>query len=59
MMKKWILSAGAALALVPATAQTVLTGGGELNPDLKTSVEALKNGKTCASGCACTGALRR
>ena len=42
MMKKWILSAGAALALVPATAQTVLTGGGELNPDLKTSVEALK-----------------
>lgn len=42
-MKRWIVSAGAALAsLLPAAAQTVLTGGGELNPDLKTSAEALK-----------------
>lgn len=43
-MKKTLLSfAVAALGLLPgAMAQTVLSGGGDLNPDLKTSAEALK-----------------
>lgn len=43
-MKKALLSlVVAALGLLSgATAQTVLSGGGDLNPDLKTSAEALK-----------------
>ncbi|MCC8063238.1 MAG: alpha-L-fucosidase [Rikenellaceae bacterium] len=43
-MKKTLLSlAAATLGLLPgAMAQTVLSGGGDLNPDLKTSAEALK-----------------
>lgn len=41
-MKKILLSLAAGLAITAAGAQTVLSGGGDLNPDLKTSAEALK-----------------